>query len=159
MTAFEVLIQFLQAYIFTLLASIYIQPSARRGPLSRTSVTPHHHPYRPPPANPPPAARRKKENDRRARQPRRQATVPGRLGAVAYGLAPIGPGVGVGLVFGHGVAGHGPPARACQPIRTNMFLGFALCEVLALLGLVVPFRLPELITATDQVATRRKVQT
>jgi F-type H+-transporting ATPase subunit c len=29
--------------------------------------------------------------------------------------------------------------EAMPIIRTNMFLGFALCEVLALLGLVVPF--------------------
>jgi F-type H+-transporting ATPase subunit c len=29
--------------------------------------------------------------------------------------------------------------EAMPIIRQNMFLGFALCEVLALLGLVVPF--------------------
>ena len=32
------------------------------------------------------------------------------IGAVAYGLAAIGPGVGIGLIFGHGVE-----AMARQP--------------------------------------------
>jgi len=65
--------------------------------------------------------------------------VTGSLGAVAYGLAAIGPGVGIGLIFGHGVE-----AMARQPelrgmIQTNMYIGFALTEALALLGIVMPF--------------------
>ncbi|WP_037572784.1 ATP synthase F0 subunit C [Phaeacidiphilus oryzae] len=67
------------------------------------------------------------------------ATVGGRLGAVAYGLAAIGPGVGIGLVFGHSIEAMARQPEAMPIIRTNMFLGFALCEVLALIGLVVPF--------------------
>jgi F-type H+-transporting ATPase subunit c len=63
----------------------------------------------------------------------------GNLGAVAYGLAAIGPGVGIGLVFGHSIEAMARQPEAMPVIRTNMFLGFALCEVLALLGLVVPF--------------------
>ena len=66
-------------------------------------------------------------------------TVAGRLGAIAYGLAAIGPGVGIGLVFGHSIEAMARQPEAMPIIRTNMFLGFALCEVLALLGLVVPF--------------------
>jgi F-type H+-transporting ATPase subunit c len=66
-------------------------------------------------------------------------SVSGSLGAVAYGLAAIGPGVGIGLIFGHGVE-----AMARQPelrgmIQTNMYIGFALTEALALLGIVMPF--------------------
>jgi F-type H+-transporting ATPase subunit c len=65
--------------------------------------------------------------------------VTGSLGGVAYGLAAIGPGVGIGLIFGHGVE-----AMARQPelrgmIQTNMYIGFALTEALALLGIVMPF--------------------
>lgn len=65
--------------------------------------------------------------------------VTGSLSAVAYGLAAIGPGVGIGLIFGHGVE-----AMARQPelrgmIQTNMYIGFALTEALALLGIVIPF--------------------
>ncbi|WP_328469618.1 ATP synthase F0 subunit C [Streptomyces sp. NBC_00448] len=65
--------------------------------------------------------------------------IKGNLGAVAYGLAAIGPGVGIGLVFGHSIEAMARQPEAMPVIRTNMFLGFALCEVLALLGLVVPF--------------------
>jgi F-type H+-transporting ATPase subunit c len=65
--------------------------------------------------------------------------IKGNLGAVAYGLAAIGPGVGIGLVFGHSIEAMARQPEAMGIIRTNMFLGFALCEVLALIGLVVPF--------------------
>jgi F-type H+-transporting ATPase subunit c len=61
------------------------------------------------------------------------------LGALAYGLAAIGPGIGIGVVFGHSIEAMARQPEAMGIIRTNMFLGFALCEVLALLGLVVPF--------------------
>jgi F-type H+-transporting ATPase subunit c len=65
--------------------------------------------------------------------------IKGNLGAIAYGLAAIGPGVGIGVVFGHSIEAMARQPEAMGIIRTNMFLGFALCEVLALLGLVVPF--------------------
>ena len=63
----------------------------------------------------------------------------GNLGAVAYGLAAIGPGVGIGLIFGHGVEAMARQPEAAGMIRTNMFIGFALTEALALLGIVMPF--------------------
>ena len=66
-------------------------------------------------------------------------SIQGNLGAIAYGLAAIGPGVGIGLVFGHSIEAMARQPEAMPVIRTNMFLGFALCEVLALLGLVAPF--------------------
>jgi F-type H+-transporting ATPase subunit c len=66
----------------------------------------------------------------------------GNLGAVAYGLAAIGPGIGIGVVFGQSIQAMARQPEAVGLIRTNMFLGFALCEVLALLGLVVPFMFP-----------------
>jgi F-type H+-transporting ATPase subunit c len=65
--------------------------------------------------------------------------VTGNLGAVAYGLAAIGPGVGIGLIFGHGVEAMARQPEAAGMIRTNMFIGFALTEALALLGIVMPF--------------------
>jgi F-type H+-transporting ATPase subunit c len=68
--------------------------------------------------------------------------VTGNLGAVAYGLAAIGPGIGIGVVFGQSIQAMARQPEAMGIIRTNMFLGFALCEVLALLGLVVPFMFP-----------------
>lgn len=65
--------------------------------------------------------------------------VTGSLGAVAYGLAAIGPGVGIGLIFGHGVEAMARQPEAAGMIRQNMFIGFALTEALALLGIVMPF--------------------
>ena len=66
-------------------------------------------------------------------------TVAGRLGAVAYGLAAIGPGVGIGLIFGHATEAMARQPEAVGLIRANMWVGFALCEALALIGIVVPF--------------------
>jgi len=69
------------------------------------------------------------------------AEITGSLGSIGYGLAAIGPGVGIGIIFGNG---NGVQAIARQPeaygvIRQNMILGFALAEALALIGFVAPF--------------------
>lgn len=69
-------------------------------------------------------------------------TLKGNLGAVAYGLAAIGPGVGIGLVFGHATEAMARQPEAAGMIRANMWVGFALAEALALIGLVVPFIFP-----------------
>ena len=63
----------------------------------------------------------------------------GNLNLVGYGLAAIGPGIGVGLIFAayiNGVARQ-PEAAACS--SRIAFLGFALAEALALFGLVLAF--------------------
>ncbi|MFD0856220.1 ATP synthase F0 subunit C [Actinomadura adrarensis] len=67
------------------------------------------------------------------------AEVTGNLGSVAYGLAAIGPGIGVGIIFGQGVQAIARQPELTNVIRTNMLLGFALTEALALIGFVVPF--------------------
>ena len=46
------------------------------------------------------------------------------IGAVAYGLAAIGPGVGIGLIFGHGVEAMARQPEAAGMIRANMYIGF-----------------------------------
>jgi len=61
------------------------------------------------------------------------------LGAIGYGLSAIGPGIGVGLIFGNGVQAMARQPEATALIRSNMFIGFALTEALALLGFVAPF--------------------
>lgn len=63
----------------------------------------------------------------------------GNLGAVAYGLAAIGPGVGIGLIFGHATEAMARQPEAAGMIRANMWIGFALAEALALIGIVIPF--------------------
>ena len=62
-----------------------------------------------------------------------------RLGALGYGLAAIGPGIGIGLVFGHAIEAMARQPEAAGRITLYMWIGFSLTEVLALLGLVVPF--------------------
>ena len=61
------------------------------------------------------------------------------IGAVAYGLAAIGAGIGIGLIFGHGVEAMARQPEAAGLIRSNMYIGFALTEALALIGIVIPF--------------------
>jgi len=66
-------------------------------------------------------------------------TVSGSLGAVAYGLAAIGPGVGIGLIFGHAIEAMARQPEATGRITQYMWIGFSLTEALALIGLIVPF--------------------
>ena len=62
-----------------------------------------------------------------------------RLGALGYGLAAIGPGIGIGLVFGHAIEAMARQPEASGRISLYMWIGFALTEALALIGLVAPF--------------------
>lgn len=61
------------------------------------------------------------------------------LGALGYGLAAIGPGIGIGLVFGHAIEAMARQPEATGRISLYMWIGFALTEALALIGLVAPF--------------------
>ena len=65
--------------------------------------------------------------------------ITGSIGSVGYGLAAIGPGIGIGLIFGNGVQAIARQPEAYGVIRQNMLLGFALAEALALIGFVTPF--------------------
>jgi F-type H+-transporting ATPase subunit c len=67
------------------------------------------------------------------------AELTGSIGSVGYGLAAIGPGIGVGIIFGQGVNAMARQPELIGVIRTNMMLGFVLTEALALIGLVAPF--------------------
>ncbi|WP_182348098.1 ATP synthase F0 subunit C [Tomitella gaofuii] len=61
------------------------------------------------------------------------------LGAVGYGLAAIGPGVGIGIVVGKAIEGMARQPEMSGQIRTTMFLGIAFTEALALIGIVTGF--------------------
>ena len=61
------------------------------------------------------------------------------LGALTYGLAAIGPGIGIGLVFGHAIEAMARQPEAPGMITDFMWIGFALTESLALIGIAVPF--------------------
>lgn len=67
------------------------------------------------------------------------AALDGNVGSLGYGLAAIGPGIGIGYVFGNGVQAMARQPEAVGLIRQNMILGFAFCEALALIGIVMPF--------------------
>ncbi|MFC8914575.1 ATP synthase F0 subunit C [Streptomyces sp. WAC05374] len=66
-------------------------------------------------------------------------TISGNMNAVGYGLAAIGPGVGVGIIFGNGTQALARQPEAAGLIRTNQIMGFAFCEALALIGIVMGF--------------------
>jgi F-type H+-transporting ATPase subunit c len=61
------------------------------------------------------------------------------LGQITYGLAAIGPGIGIGLIFGHAIEAMARQPEASGRITTYMWIGFALTEALALIGIAVPF--------------------
>jgi len=65
--------------------------------------------------------------------------ITGSLNVVGYGLAAIGPGIGVGLVAGNAVQAMARQPEAAGMVRTTMFLGIAFTEALALIGLVLFF--------------------
>jgi F-type H+-transporting ATPase subunit c len=56
---------------------------------------------------------------------------------VAYGLAAIGPGIGIGMLVGNAVQAMARQPEAAGMVRTTMFLGVAFAEALALIGFVV----------------------
>ena len=58
---------------------------------------------------------------------------------LVYGLAAIGPGVGVGLVFASAIEASARQPEMAGQTRTTMFIGFALIEALALIGFVLAF--------------------
>ncbi len=55
----------------------------------------------------------------------------------AYGLAAIGPGIGIGLIFASAIEAMARQPEAAGMVRTTMFLGIAFTEALALIGFVV----------------------
>lgn len=67
------------------------------------------------------------------------AELNGNVNSMGYGLAAIGPGIGIGLVVGKTIEGIARQPEATGVLRTNMFLGIAFTEALALIGLVAGF--------------------
>ncbi len=56
---------------------------------------------------------------------------------LAYGLAAIGPGFGIGYVVGQAIQAMARQPEAAGQVQTTMFLGIAFTEALALIGFVV----------------------
>ncbi len=60
---------------------------------------------------------------------------------LVYGLAAIGPGIGIGFLVGKAVEAMARQPEAAGMVRTTMFLGIAFVEALALFGFVLVHRL------------------
>ncbi len=61
------------------------------------------------------------------------------LANVGYGLAAIGPGIGIGVLVGQSVQAMARQPEMAGQVRTTMFLGIAFAEALALIGFVLKF--------------------
>ena len=67
------------------------------------------------------------------------AEVTGSLSAIGYGLAAIGPGIGVGIIFASYIQSTARQPESGRITITYMWVGFALVEALALLGIAFGF--------------------
>ncbi len=63
----------------------------------------------------------------------------GSLSLVGYGLACIGPGIGIGLIFAALINGIARQPEAAGLLRPQAIFGFAVAEALAILGFVLVF--------------------
>ena len=63
------------------------------------------------------------------------AAVTGNVATLGYGLAAIGPGIGLGILIGKTIEGMARQPEVAGQLRATMFIGVAFVEVLALLGL------------------------
>ncbi|UQN15915.1 ATP synthase F0 subunit C [Gulosibacter sediminis] len=67
------------------------------------------------------------------------AEISGNIATVGYGLAAIGPGIGIGIVAGKTVEAMARQPEMAGRLQTTMFLGIAFTEVLAFIGIATPF--------------------
>ena len=68
-------------------------------------------------------------------------TVNGSLNMIGYGLAAIGPGVGIGLSFAAYISGVARQPESRGMLQSIAILGFALAEALAIIGIGLAFAL------------------
>lgn len=59
--------------------------------------------------------------------------------ALVVGLGVIGPGVGLGILVGKALEAIGRNPEASGQITTNMFIGIAVTEALAIFAIVIAF--------------------
>ncbi|GAA4956303.1 ATP synthase F0 subunit C [Actinoplanes utahensis] len=67
------------------------------------------------------------------------AAVEGSTAAIGYGLAAIGPGIGVGLVFSAYIQATARQPESSRLTLPFVWIGFAVIEALALLGIAFGF--------------------
>ncbi|MCL3860449.1 ATP synthase F0 subunit C [Actinotalea sp. K2] len=64
------------------------------------------------------------------------AEVSGNIATVGYGLATLGPGIGIGILVAKTQEATARQPEVAGQLRINMFIGMALVEALGLIGLV-----------------------
>jgi F-type H+-transporting ATPase subunit c len=67
------------------------------------------------------------------------AEMTGNLAVIGYGLAAVGPGIGVGLVVSKTIESIARQPELASKLQVTMWLGIAFTEALALIGLATPF--------------------
>jgi F-type H+-transporting ATPase subunit c len=67
------------------------------------------------------------------------AEITGNIATVGYGLAAIGPGIGIGIVAGKTVEAMARQPELAGRLQVTMFLGIAFTELLAFIGVAVFF--------------------
>ncbi len=65
--------------------------------------------------------------------------ITGSIATIGYGLATIGPGIGMGILVGKTQEAVARQPELAGPLRVNMFIGMALVEALGLIGLAAGF--------------------
>lgn len=63
----------------------------------------------------------------------------GSIATVGYGLAAIGPGIGIGILVGKTQEAMARQPEMRGPLMSNMFIGMAMVEALGLIGIVTGF--------------------
>jgi len=67
------------------------------------------------------------------------AEVTGSVAAIGYGLAAVGPGIGVGLIFSAYIQSTARQPESSRLTQPFMWIGFAVVEALALFGIAFGF--------------------
>lgn len=57
--------------------------------------------------------------------------------ALAIGIGAVGPGIGIGIIAGKALEAIGRNPEATSKIQTNMILGIAFAEAIAIYALVI----------------------
>ncbi len=65
--------------------------------------------------------------------------ITGSIATIGYGLATLGPGLGLGILVGKTQEATARQPEMAGPLRINMFIGMALVEALGLIGLATGF--------------------
>ncbi|MCW1805908.1 ATP synthase F0 subunit C [Brachybacterium squillarum] len=67
------------------------------------------------------------------------AALEGNIASVGYGLAAIGPGIGIGIIVGKTAEAMARQPELRGQLQTTMFIGIAFTEILTLLAIVTGF--------------------